>query len=412
MDLQGIRTTIRKSFAQWRTLIVVGALLAVIIGGLAVLASRATLVADQSLAGLDRAALETEKLRAEVQALQQTNADNASPWHAFLSLAPLATVAVGGFGLLATIWKQIDERQKLRRQEARESERADLQRFDATFAKVVENLGSDNAALQASAVVSLMFLLTPEYARFHDRVLLLALATAKAGINYSDAVGRLFVSAIEKAIRVRLAERHRGAPDEALNLARVKLDGIDLSDLDLTGADIAFASLHHANLTGSTLFRARGYKVELADARLSRANLGEARLNSAIAPKAQFHNAGCVSIRLEKADLTAAQFYQARLQESHLEGANLTGAVFDGANLNNAYFTGATFDETALQSIATGALNWRKAHFDPAPFARLRELGDRPPAKPAAPPELDADGDDPANDGAEIAAAERGPSKH
>jgi uncharacterized protein YjbI with pentapeptide repeats len=380
VDVPGIRAKIRRALATWRALIISVVVLVVVIGGLVVLASSARLAFDQApnLIGLDRQALETEKLREEVRALQQQNTTGGSPWGRILTLVPVLTVAVGGIGLLATVWRQLDERREQRRQEALDTARDDLRRFDENFAKTVEHLGSGNPALQASAVVSLTFLLTPEYKSYHDRVLLLAIATAKAGIEYSEAIGRLFVSAIEKAVRVRLAAGVGRVPDEALNLSRVRLDGVDFSGLDLTGADLAFASLHHANLTGSTLFRVRGFKVELSDARLSRANLGEARLNSAIAPNAQFHNAACISIRLEKAVLTGAQFYQARLQEGHLEGADLTGAAFEQADLNNAYFTGATFDDLALRSIATGAVNWPKAHFDAAVMARLRALDHRP----------------------------------
>jgi uncharacterized protein YjbI with pentapeptide repeats len=379
---RGLRARLRHAPVTMRPLIIIVTVLvaALVIVSLLALAANARPSSGlgQDLSGMDRDALETEKLRQEVLALEQENVAGSSLANAILSLAPFVAVIVGVFGLFATVWRQLDERDQQRRQLARETEREELRRFDQNFATVVENLGSNNAALQASAVVSLTFLLTPEYARYHERVLLLALATAKSGIGYNDAVGRLFVGTIEKALRVRPATSKREPPDEVLNLSRVRLDFINLSRLDLTGADIAFASLHHANLTEANLFRVRGYKVELADARLSRANLSEARLNSAIAPNAQFHGTNLVSARLEKAVLTGAQFYQARLQEAHLEGADLTGAAFEAANLNNAYLTDAKLDDSALRSIATGSQNWRKAHFDAPHLDRLRALGDQP----------------------------------
>jgi uncharacterized protein YjbI with pentapeptide repeats len=370
----------------WRVPIIVALLGFVVLAGLAALASTAPGSAEfhDSLVGLKADELEAEKLRQEVVELQQANQAGSGPVGVLLSLGPLVTVLVGVVGLFATVWRQLDERERQRRQEARESEREEIRRFDENFAKVVENLGSDNAALQASAVISLTFLLTPEYARYHDRVLMLALATAKSGINYSDAVGRLFVDAIERAIRVHLAREDGEAPREALDLSRVRLDYIDLSGLDLTAADIAFASLHRANLIGAKFYRVRGFQVDLEEARLSRSDLTEARLNRAIAPAARFHDARCISIRLENAVLIDAQFQQAKLQEAHLEGADLRGARFEQANLNNAYMTGATFDDAALRSIATGALNWRQAHFDPEVMARLREFGDSARADPAS----------------------------
>jgi hypothetical protein len=43
------------------------------------------------------------------------------------------------------------------------------------------------------------------------------------------------------------------------------------------------------------------------------------------------------------------------------------------ANLADTYFTGATIDGVAMQSVVR-ALNWRKAHFDPAIRQELERL--------------------------------------
>jgi uncharacterized protein YjbI with pentapeptide repeats len=70
---------------------------------------------------------------------------------------------------------------------------------------------------------------------------------------------------------------------------------------------------------------------------------------------------------MKDADLRGAQFMEAKMQGAHLEGAHLEGADFTRANLADTYFTGSHFDQSALRSIALGALGWRdKSHFDPA----------------------------------------------
>ena len=387
----------KRLMTAWRPWLIALGLVSIAVVAFLVLGAVAAPPAIQGpdLSKLDQGALEAEKLRQEIRGLQIQNASSGSPW---TGLLPQVPVLVAGLGLIVTVWHQLDERSEQRKQQAREAKQEEIRRFDESFAKIVEHLGADNAALRASALVSLTFLLTPEYEQFHDRVLLLAVATARAEIPYSEAEGRLFVDAIEKAVRVNLAKKGAGVPLDPLDLSRVQLNGIDLSNLDLTNADLAFASLHHANLKKSHLFRVRGYKVELSEARLTGADLREARLRGAIAPKAQFHSANCVSARLEEAVLTGAQFYRAHLQEVHFEGADLTGAHFEDADLNNAYLGGAVLDASAIKGIATGAKNWRKAHFDPDVLKQLHEIGDRArpssdgPAPPAQPLEV-GDGD-------------------
>jgi uncharacterized protein YjbI with pentapeptide repeats len=318
------------------------------------------------------APLEQQKLRQEIRKLELENQRASSRWAALLALAPFITavVAIAGIGL--TVWKQLNDNAKNRQEQFRQLEldrkqrEADsLRRFDQSYTKAVENLGSDSKALQISAAAALLTFLKPRYQEFHSDVFLLLVANLKTEIGHDRAVRSFLVQGLERAIRLELENTDPGARQE-LDLSRTDLTGIDLAGLDLRRLgvlDVAFADLTHANLTKANLWQVKGYKVTLDSARLSRAVLGEARLNYAKASNVQLHEADLVSATLEHAKLSKAEFQRARLQAAHLHNADLRGAKFAGANLDDTWFTGATLDEAALNSI-TNAKNWRDAHFD------------------------------------------------
>lgn len=343
------------------------------------------------LGQLSTPALEKEKLIREILQLELDNRSRSSLWGLFASYSPLLAALVAGLGLLATVWKQISERSRQleedrRERQAESNRRAEQQeqdrrqreaeskrRFDENFNKVVENLGSQSAALQVSAAVSLATFLKAEYREFHDQVHMVVLANLKIG--HDATVLRPLVRVFEQSVRIRLGQ---GVDEEErrylLDLSGAHLYRVDLSGQNLEGADLAHARLTHANLSDCNLFRVQGILANLEKARLSRSNLSEARLREAVCPRAHFHGTNLISARLEDADLKEAQFQEAQLQSAHLDGARILSARFERADLNDAFFRGTHFDEATLGSIARGAQNWRKAHFDAPVRERLEQM--------------------------------------
>jgi len=316
---------------------------------------------------LDKPALETEKLRQEVNKLMLENNRLNNAWHNLSSHAALLTAIVAVSGVFLTIWKQFDERQKDREQRELESRR----HSDEIFNSIITNISSDNLSLQMSSAVSLFTFLKSEYYTFHEQVYLILVANLK--LKLDPQVNDLLIKVFEKALRTRLSASQRTNQPLNWELSHTNLYRIDLSGLDLEGIDIGFANLRRANLKDANLFRIRGIEANLENARFSRSNLGEARLVKANLSGAQLNAANLVAANLKEAKLSEAQFYQAKMQGAHLEDAILTGARFEQANLNDTFFAGATFDQKALRSILK-AVNWEKAHFDENVAAKLKEM--------------------------------------
>ena len=324
---------------------------------------------NDQLQSMNQQELQNERLRQEILKLQLENKKRNSFWELLPSYATIITTLVAVIGVFVTIWRQINERELDRKQREDES----LRRLDERFTSIVSNLGSESAAIQAGAAVSILTFLKPEYMVFHNQVFMLLLANLK--IQHSDAVNKLLIGAFEKAIRIHWQSLRKQDEQFELDLSRAHLDRIDLSNTDLTGADLGFTELGHANLTDAVLFRARGFGAQLEKARLSRANLNEARFREANFRGAQFHGSNLVAADLKETDLEEAQFYQARMQSAHLDKAKLRGAKFEQANLSDAFFYGADLNEYTLRSILK-AFNWQKAHFDEDVKAKLGELAE------------------------------------
>jgi uncharacterized protein YjbI with pentapeptide repeats len=321
--------------------------------------------------------LAAEKLRQEVIALALANHGAARLLGQLPPIATFVTALVAVVGVFVTVWRQMDESRRQREQDrrARRGERAAAEaerarRSDEAFARTIANLGSPSEAVRAAAIISLMSYVRPEYASLHDQVFLLLLANLK--IDHTPVTRSLVTEAFERAARVQLASPSSRFA-RGLDLARAHLRRIDLSGLPLREADVAFAELRGADLSRADLFRVRGLQADLEGARLVGANLNEARLQRARLAGAELRAANLVAADLKHADLRGAALHDAKLQSSHLDHADLRGARFEQANLNDSYVRGAVADDAALRSI-TRALNWRRAHFDPATRSRLEDL--------------------------------------
>jgi hypothetical protein len=312
----------------------------------------------------EKARLENEKLRQEIENLRSER----SPWRQIPEYAAIGTALAALLGFLFTAWSGIRQR-----------EGESLRRFDERFDMAVTNLASQQPVLQVSAAAALVSFSKPQYGRFHEQVLMVALSILKT--PQSPEIQRLLMGAFEQAARAVLpkpeqdARRGRKAPGvlPGLDLTHAHLDRVDLSGLDLSGFDIAFAEMSRASLRGANLYRVRGIQVRLEHARLTDANLGEARLKEAHAQGAHFHRTRLMSARLEAADLRDAQFQEALLQSAHLNGADLRGANFVDSNVRDTYFQGATFDDLALRTLAK-AHHLADAHVDEEVMQRIASL--------------------------------------
>jgi len=309
-----------------------------------------------ALSSNSKETIEIEKLRQEVLKLQLENENIRSPWAKFSSNAAFITAIVAFLGVFVTIWKQLEEssRQKVLDRKQRDLEReqreTENQRLiDQKFTSIVASLGSDREAIQASAAVSIITFLKPEYVVLHDQVIDILLANLK--IEHSKAVSRLILTAFEKAIRGKVDLTIKSDDKYELDLSRANLTQADLSGLDLRNTDLGYAQLRLANLTGTNLSQARGYEPNLEKARLSKANLNEARLQRAKLNDANFHDCNLVSTDLKEADLRGAEFYKSKMQGAHLEGANIIGAKFEQANISDTYFNGVKVDDQTLRSL-------------------------------------------------------------
>ena len=272
-------------------------------------------------------------------------------------IAALAAVV----GVIVTVWRQLAQQAADRRN-----------RLDDKFISIVGNLGDKSTAVQASAVVSIINFLKPQYRDFHDQVFMVLLVNLK--LKRPNIINNILVNGFEKAAQMRLKPGRDSNTQSELDLSRCNLYHIDLSGLDLSNVDLAYTKMQNSNLTGAILFRVQGIELNLEKARLSRANMEEARLNKACLRDAQLHDARLVSATLKGADLTRTEFYKAKLQGAHFEGACINGARFEQANLSDAIFKGIDdIDEKTLKSISR-AENWRKAHFDKDTRRRLQEI--------------------------------------
>ena len=381
--------TVRSRMARlpaglWQALFV--ALIVIAVFGVAIAANPALLSValpdlSSKLDGLSGDPLAAEKTRREIVQLELANRLAGSIWAGVIALVPAVTALVGGVGLFVTVRREQTERVERARRELaeREKEREEREaeqrrRAEESYRTTVQNLYAEPVALRASAAVSLATFIRPEYASYQDDVILVALAKTKKGMESDRNVRRLVVRALEGGLRLRLSEIPEAQRSFFVDFYDCDLGKIDLSGLDLHEADLGHAVMSHAVLSESNLRRVRGIGVVLDHARLGRANLNEARLVDADLTEAQLHEVNAVSIRLERAKLAGAEFYQARLQEAHFRDADLTGAKFQDADINNAFFKGARLDDVALRSIAKGAKNWDKAHFDEEHLRRLRDF--------------------------------------
>ncbi len=312
---------------------------------------------------------QVQKLKQEIKNLNSEN--TIKPIFRIIpSYGGIITALAAVFGLFFSYMKYLKEKRKEIEQKTLENK----VRLEARFDSIVKNLGSSSHSLQASAAVSLLTFLKPEYKGFHHQVYLILLANLKT--NLPENVNTLMVKAFEKALRLNLENFHSNKNNNLeLNLSRANLYGIDLHGLNLENVDFAFSDLRNANLEGCNLIRARGYKAQLNGARLSRAIITEGRFNQANFENCKFHSANLVSAKLENTNLKGAEFQQAKLQDAHLDNSQIYGAKFAQANLNNTYLRMIKCAKSDLNNILKSKdRSWQKAIFDKENKKRIKQL--------------------------------------
>lgn len=315
-----------------------------------------------------REQLELAKLRQEIKKLEIENKKLRNEWDTIIGLAPFLTSVVALLGVFITLWKHLSEQSRQRNLDRKNLEDDRIRRFNEKFNAVVENLGSESPAIQASAAVSIQTFLKPVYSEFHDQVFMILLANLK--VQHSDVIRQLLTAGFETAIRLKselvAAENEQiEEKDEKiiLDLSGCALDRANLAKINLGWANLRGTSLQHANLKEACLIRVRGDGANLEFLNGTGSNFEKARLKGANLRGARFRAANLKWVHLEEANLSNCRFEQALLQGAHLEKSVLNGTHFEQANLNNVFFLGAKLDITSMTSIVK-AYNWRKAHFD------------------------------------------------
>ncbi|MDA0179948.1 pentapeptide repeat-containing protein [Solirubrobacter phytolaccae] len=331
--------------------------------------------------------LDRKKLEAEIAKLAEEK-EKLSDDHGTLAdiarIAPFVTAIVGLCALFGTLWKQIEETGRAKADEVEQRKKDRLQRFDEQFDQMVTQLGSTDPAIRAAATTRVASFLKPDQQEFHEQVFLLLITALR--YPRGDVGDKIVARTFQRAAHAQIPVLRGETSDLQLDFSHCSIGRVDLSGLDLRGADIGFADMHGARLVKTNLRRVAGYGVDLSGATLTGADLLEARLLEAKLVRARLTGgANLVSAKLKRADARGAHFLQAQLQEAHFEDADLRGARFEQANLNNAYFEGATFDDSALASIAGGAVHWREARFDATVREKLEQLSSAAKKKGARP---------------------------
>lgn len=325
-----------------------------------------------------KAQLELAKLKQEVKKLEIENRKLSDGWNTIIGLAPFLTSVVALFGVFITLWKHLSEQSRQRDLDRKNMEEDRRRRLNTKFNSVVENLGSESPAIQASAAVSIQTFLKPEHSEFHDQVFMILMANLK--IQHSHEIRQLLIAGFEKAIRVQsglisaMNEQIEEKDEKIiLDLSGCILDRANLTKINLGWSNLRGASLKNANLRESCLIRIRADGADLEGLKGTGANFEKARLKKAKLNNATFRAANLKWIHLEETDLSNCKFEQCSLQGAHFENSIINNAHFERADLNNVFFIGAKIDNTSMTSIAK-AYNWRKAHFDPEIREKIEKI--------------------------------------
>jgi len=342
--------------------------------------------------------LQEEKLNREIEKLQQetlklkkeTENLDKDFWEEHSSLANMITAIVAIVGAFFTIYQQQAETRLEKKQH-----------IDERFTSIVQDLGSEQAEIKASATVSLLTFLGKGYEKYHEQVYMIVLANLK--LNSKDAtINKLLVKTFEQVIEKYLKQELKNISEQEkkikLDLSECHINGITLSGLSLNQANLSHAQLNNATLNNTFLTGANLQNADLSLASIKGTHLNQANLQNAIFNNYQsrsqssqiteisnsnFEQARLISAKMTKVTITDTDLTSAQMQEVNLNGAvlknvnftkaNLKAALFKGtsftnvnfeeAQLENTNFLGAKFDELTLNSLAKNQF-WKQAKFE------------------------------------------------
>jgi uncharacterized protein YjbI with pentapeptide repeats len=195
------------------------------------------------------------------------------------------------------------------------------------------------------------------------------------------------VAAVLTVVTRRSEREREGTNKWQLDFSGALLNGANLSGAHLEGANFLHAHVNGADFQGSHLEGAYFVGAQLKgayflDAHLEGASLRGAHLQAAVLGNANLKGAHLWEAKLESAllpgaNLEGADFSRAHLKRAILDGANLKGATLDGANLEGAILCDAHLEGASLSGahLVEGAdlsraslegANFSGAHLDGA----------------------------------------------
>ncbi len=153
------------------------------------------------------------------------------------------------------------------------------------------------------------------------------------------------------------------------DLAKVNLQGKDLSGIDLRMANFQEANLESVNLSNSDVSMANLKSANLENANLSFANFQRSNLSSAIIKNANLVNtlldsANLKSVNLRKSNLENASMIWSTLDYALMQEANLTNCIMNLSSLIRTNLSKATLLNTRLSQLKFEEINLSNALFN------------------------------------------------
>jgi uncharacterized protein YjbI with pentapeptide repeats len=313
-------------------------------------------------------------------------------------IAPIATFV----GAAIVAWAALAQAGTARRRHE-EQTKADLERrITESFAKAVEQLGSEKLEIRLGGIYTLERL-SHESEREYWPIMETLTAYVRERAPWppreespgSDEAAdqekepELSSEWTQPAKDIQAILTVLGRREEGMRAQEGENQHLDLSGTDLRSTFLVGAHLERAYLIGARLERAylRGAHLEGANfgiAHLERAYLGDAHLEGAILDDAHLEETNFIGACLEGASFERAYLKGACLDEAHLEGVNfklsdLKNAHLDGAFLKRAHFglaclEGAHLRGAHLENAILQGAQLENAHFHGAHLEGVKYL--------------------------------------
>jgi uncharacterized protein YjbI with pentapeptide repeats len=386
----------------------------------AMVTAQATPTEDATVAALNK-----EKLRQELQQLQQSNSRGLGDWiwsnaaavlSSFLSTLVVVIGALIGFrqwsvgrkdtqkkeadDRLTAQTKELDDRkaERDRRDEEQkrwlEDHKAEREKqAEGRFQSAIEGLSSEREEAKVGAAILLRTFLRPGYEQFYTQTFDLAVANLRPSrdskpLQYQlwsptqDSNTSLPLTTLRQALIVvfkeafPLARSQKKRSPQFLDATDIQLDnaylaGADLKQVWMPRASLRKVNLNQANLSGANLSGANLSKAKLNDADLSEADLLDVDLSDAYLVKANLNDANLNRVNLREAHLNGAKLNEAYLREAdlsmaHLLLARLSEANLSKANLSKANLRWANLSKANLSEADLSGADLNKANLSEA----------------------------------------------